>query len=156
MFTGCGNDSVPEGGNSNAGTREIPNLNEGDFWDGFESEFKKMFQTDDDQRLVRTTNTLVFTGVITKRSDAGALISKSRYLAGHLDGNSFTWYESGQLKSKSHYKAGLKEGLEIIWNEDGQEYSRKHYVDGVHYTHEGYKLLASRWASVIDKKHKES
>jgi lysophospholipase L1-like esterase len=34
--------------------------------------------------------------------------------------------------------------------------TEKHYVDGVHYTHEGYKLLASRWASVIDKMHKES
>ncbi len=131
MFTGCGNDSIPEGGKSNAGTRKIPNLNEGDFWDGFESEFKKKFHTDDDQRLVRTTDALVFTGEITKRSDAGALASKAGYLAGHLDGNSFTWYESGPLKSKIHYKAGLKEGLEIIWTEDGHEYSRKHYVDGV-------------------------
>jgi len=131
VFTGCGNDSIPEGGKSNAGTRKIPNLNEGDFWDGFESEFKKKFHTDDDQRLVRTTDALAFTGEITKRSDAGALASKAGYLAGHLDGNSFTWYESGPLKSKIHYKAGLKEGLEIIWTEDGHEYSRKHYVDGV-------------------------
>ena len=131
VLAGCGDDSVSEVGKTSTVASEIPNLNAGDFWDGFESEFKTKFHTDDDKRLVRTADALAFTGEITKRTAAGALASKTSYLAGHLDGDSFAWYESGQLKSKTHFKAGLKEGIEIIWTEDGQEYSRKYYVDGV-------------------------
>lgn len=132
MLAGCSDDSASNSGKTKeSATRGIPNLREGDFWDGFDSEFEAKFHTDNDQRLVRTADALAFTGEITKRSDAGALASKASYLTGHLDGNSFAWYESGHLKSKTHYKAGLKEGLEIIWTEDGHEYSRKHYVDDV-------------------------
>ena len=132
MFVGCGDDSPSKGGKTKQSEgREIPHLNEGVFWDGFDNEFKAKFQTDDQQRLVRTDGTVAFTGVVTKRTTSGALASKARYLAGLMDGDSFAWHESGHLKSKTQYKAGLKEGLEIIWTEDGQEYSRKNYVDGV-------------------------
>jgi len=109
----------------------MPNLREGDFWDGFQSDFKAKFHTDDEERLIRTADGVAFTGEITTRIAAGALSSRASYLAGKEDGDSFIWYESGALNSKTHFGEGIKEGLEIIWAEDGQELSRKYYIDGI-------------------------
>ncbi|MDE0577721.1 MAG: hypothetical protein OSB39_12295, partial [Opitutales bacterium] len=54
FFTGCGNDTVPNSAKEQSGAaREIPNLREGDFWDGFQSDFKAKFHTDDEERLIR-------------------------------------------------------------------------------------------------------
>ncbi|MBC8348999.1 MAG: hypothetical protein O3A82_06795 [Verrucomicrobia bacterium] len=132
LFTGCGNDSGPNSAKEQSGiAREIPNLREGDFWDGFQSDFKVEFRTDDEECLIRTADGVAFTGEITTRIAAGALSSRASYLAGKRDGNSFIWYESGALNSNTHFREGIKEGLEIIWTEDGQELSRKYYIDGI-------------------------
>ena len=132
LFTGCGNDSGPNSAKEQSGiAREIPNLREGDFWDGFQSDFKAEFRTDDEECLIRTADGVAFTGEITTRIAAGALSSRASYLAGKQDGNSFIWYESGVLNSNTHFREGIKEGLEIIWTEDGQELSRKYYIDGI-------------------------
>ena len=132
LFTGCGNDSGPNSAKEQSGiAREIPNLREGDFWDGFQSDFKAEFRTDDEECLIRTEDGVAFTGEITTRIAAGALSSRASYLAGKRDGNSFIWYESGALNSNTHFREGIKEGLEIIWTEDGQELSRKYYIDGI-------------------------
>ena len=132
LFTGCGNDSGPNRAKEQSGiAREIPNLREGDFWDGFQSDFKVEFRTDDEECLIRTADGVAFTGEITTRIAAGALSSRASYLAGKRDGNSFIWYESGALNSNTHFREGIKEGLEIIWTEDGQELSRKYYIDGI-------------------------
>ena len=120
------------GAKEHSGTaREMPNLREGDFWDGFQSDFKAKFHTDDEERLIRTANGIAFTGGITIRAATGSLSSRASYMGGKQDGDSFKWYESGMLKSKTHYKGGTMEGLEIIWSEDGQELSRKYYIDGI-------------------------
>ena len=132
FFTGCGNDTVPNSAKEQSGAaREIPNLREGDFWDGFQSDFKAKFHTDDEERLIRTVDGIAFTGEITTRIAAGALASRTSYLAGKQDGDSFIWYESGALNSKTHFQEGIKEGLEIIWDEDGQELTRQNYIDGI-------------------------
>jgi antitoxin component YwqK of YwqJK toxin-antitoxin module len=132
LFTGCGNDSGPNRAKEQSGiAREIPNLREGDFWDGFQSDFKVGFRIDDEECLIRTADGVAFTGEITTRIAAGALSSRASYLAGKRDGNSFIWYESGALNSNTHFREGIKEGLEIIWTEDGQELSRKYYIDGI-------------------------
>jgi antitoxin component YwqK of YwqJK toxin-antitoxin module len=132
FFTGCGNDAGPNSAKEQSGTaREMPNLRDGDFWDGFQSDFKAKFHTDDEERLIRTENDTPFTGELTKRIDAGALAARENYLSGQLHGDSFAWHESGTLKSKTHYQEGLKNGLEIIWDAEGLELSRKHYIDGL-------------------------
>ena len=132
FFTGCGSDTVPNSAKEQSGAaREIPNLREGDFWDGFQSDFKAKFHTDDEERLIRTVDGIAFTGEITTRIAAGALASRASYLAGKQDGDSFIWYESGALNSKTHFQEGIKEGLEIVWAEDGQELLRKNYIDGI-------------------------
>ena len=132
FFTGCGNDAGPNSAREQSSTaREIPNLREGDFWDGFQSDFKAQFHSDDEERLIRTADGVAFTGEITTRIAAGALSSRASYLAGKQDGDSFIWYESGALNSKTHFREGIQEGIEIIWAEDGQELSRKYYIDGI-------------------------
>jgi len=132
FFTGCGNDAGPNSAKEQSGTaREMPNLRKGDFWDGFQSDFKAKFHTDDEELLIRTSDEIAFTGEITTRIAAGALASRESYLSGQLHGTSFVWHESGTLKSKTHYQEGIKNGLEIMWDAEGQELSRKHYVDGL-------------------------
>jgi len=131
-FGGCGDDSgVDVDPNISTPERELPNLRTDDFWDGFVSDFKSAFHTDDDERLIQTENDTPFSGELTKRIDAGALAARENYLSGQLHGDSFAWHESGTLKSKTHYEEGLKDGLEIIWDAEGQELSRKHYIDGL-------------------------
>jgi antitoxin component YwqK of YwqJK toxin-antitoxin module len=132
FFTGCGNEAGPNSAKEQSvKQREIPNLREGDFWDGFQSDFKSKFHTDDEECLIRTADGIAFNGEITTRIAAGALASRASYLAGRKDGDFFAWYASGALNSKTHFKEGIKEGIEIIWAEDGQELTRKHYIDGV-------------------------
>jgi antitoxin component YwqK of YwqJK toxin-antitoxin module len=130
-FGGCGDDSgVDVGPSTSTPERELPNLRTDDYWDGFASDFKSAFHADD-ERLIRTENDTPFTGELTKRIDAGALVARENYLSGQLHGDSFAWHESGTLKSKTHFEEGLKDGLEIIWDAEGLELSRKHYIDGL-------------------------
>ena len=109
----------------------MPNLKDGDFWDGFETEFQSDFLLDQEEKLVKSEGGTMFSGEIIRRFSNGSISRKSNYQGGLLHGESFAWFETGSMKSRANFKAGLKEGLEVIWTEEGKEYSRKFYIDGI-------------------------
>ena len=129
---GCSQDPSSDSSTGAAsGVKEIPNLKEGDFWDGFETEFQTEFRLDEEKKLVKSEDGTTFSGEVIRRFSNGAISRKSNYQNCLLHGESFTWFETGSMKSRSNFKAGLKEGLELIWTEEGKEYSRKSYIDGI-------------------------
>ncbi len=132
LVGGCGQDPSSDSSAGGAsGVQEMPNLKDGDFWDGFETEFQNDFRLDEEEKLIKNEGGTTFSGEVIRRFSNGSISRKSNYQGGLLHGESFAWFETGSMKSRANFKAGLKEGLEVIWTEEGKEYSRKFYIDGI-------------------------
>ncbi len=65
----------------------------------------------------------VFSGWMTEHYDDGTPKSRSRVVAGRLDGVSEGWNSKGVLQIREHFVAGVSEGLVTKWHHDGSKLS---------------------------------
>lgn len=73
----------------------------------------------------------LFSGDITLHYKNGVLNEKRNYLAGKLEGYSFTWFENGTLESKRYYVNGEKDGTHFGWYDDGSKRFEYNFDNGM-------------------------
>ena len=83
-------------------------------------------------RMYRTNQAEPFTGALVERYPGGVLKSRSRLVAGLLEGISEGWHTNGQIAVREHFKAGVAHGLRTKWYEQGKLLSETTIREGEH------------------------
>lgn len=77
----------------------------------------------------------IFNGWVLERYPDGELKSRSRVLAGRLQGVSEGWYPDGRLQVREHFADGVAEGSVTKWHPDGNRlsegFARGGRLDGI-------------------------
>ena len=83
-------------------------------------------------RMYRRNQSEPFTGALVERYPNGTLKSRSRLVAGFMDGISEGWYTNGQMEVREHFQAGVSHGLRTKWYEQGKLLSETTIREGEH------------------------
>ncbi|MHB1309853.1 MAG: toxin-antitoxin system YwqK family antitoxin [Limisphaerales bacterium] len=81
-------------------------------------------------RLYLPDATVPFSGLMQETHEAGTPRSRSRLVAGQLEGLSEGWHTNGVKQIEEHFRGGVSHGRRTKWDENGQKLSEAQIVEG--------------------------